>query len=90
MSTSFADPALGYFGLLRLAHPKSFSIAYRALFRIWLMGKSMSFTRHFARDQDGSVLVEATVLIPILFVFLLGAVDFLMAFYQWSAAVKAA
>ena len=53
------------------------------------MGELMSFTRHFARDQDGSVLVETTVLIPILLVFLLGAVDFLMAFYQWSAAVKA-
>ena len=53
------------------------------------MGKSMSFTRHFSRDQDGGVLVETTVLIPILLVFLLGAVDFLFAFYQWSAAIKA-
>ena len=53
------------------------------------MGKTMSFTRHFARDHDGSVLVETTILIPILFIFLLGAVDFSLAFYQWSAATKA-
>ena len=53
------------------------------------MGKSMSFSRCFARDQAGSVLVETTVLIPIVFVFLLGAVDFLMAFYQWNLATKA-
>ena len=53
------------------------------------MGKSMSFTRLFARDQDGSVLVEATVMIPILLVFLLGAVDFLFAFYQLERRDKA-
>jgi Flp pilus assembly protein TadG len=49
----------------------------------------MSFRRYFPRDQAGSVLVETTVLIPIVFVFLLGAVDFLMAFYQWNLATKA-
>ena len=53
------------------------------------MGELMSFTRHFARDQDGSVLVEATVLIPILLVFLLGAVDFSLAFYNGALATKA-
>jgi Flp pilus assembly protein TadG len=53
------------------------------------VGKSMSFTRQFRRDQAGSVLVETTVLIPIVFVFLLGSVDFLMAFYQWNIATKA-
>lgn len=41
------------------------------------------------RDEIGGVFVEATVLIPILFVFLLGSVDFLYAFYQWTAATKA-
>ena len=41
------------------------------------------------RDEAGGALVEATVLIPILFVFLLGSVDFLYAFYQWTAATKA-
>src|SRR5437762_14009292 len=40
-------------------------------------------------DQNGGVLVEATVMIPILFLFVLGAVDFLFAFYQWNAAAKA-
>jgi Flp pilus assembly protein TadG len=49
----------------------------------------MSFSRRLARDRAGSVLVETTVLIPIVFVFLLGAVDFLMAFYQWNLATKA-
>ena len=53
------------------------------------MDKSMFFTRHLAHNQDGSVLVETTVLIPILLVFLLGAVDFSLAFYQWSVATKA-
>jgi Flp pilus assembly protein TadG len=41
------------------------------------------------RDESGGPLVEATVLIPILFVFILGAVDFLYAFSQWTAAAKA-
>ena len=45
--------------------------------------------RRLWRDQAGGALVEATVLIPILFVFLLGSVDFLYAFYQWTAATKA-
>ena len=43
----------------------------------------------FARNQDGGVLVEATVMITILFVFVLGSIDFLFAFYQWNAASKA-
>lgn len=41
------------------------------------------------RDEAGGALVEATVLIPILFVFLFGLVDFLYAFTQWTAATKA-
>lgn len=49
----------------------------------------MSFTRSFARDQAGGVLVETTVLIPILLVFVLGAIDFSLAFYQWNLATKA-
>ena len=28
-------------------------------------------------------------MIPIIFLFLLGAIDFLFAFYQWNAAAKA-
>jgi Flp pilus assembly pilin Flp len=41
------------------------------------------------RDQSGAVLVEATVMMTIMFVFILGAIDFLFAFYQWNAAAKA-
>jgi hypothetical protein len=43
----------------------------------------------FSRDNDGSVLVEATIMITIMFVFVLGSIDFLFAFYQWNAATKA-
>ena len=45
--------------------------------------------RQFVRDSDGAVLVEATVMMTVLFVFVLGGIDFLFAFYQWNAAVKA-
>ncbi len=45
--------------------------------------------RRLWSDQTGGAFVEAAVLIPILFVFLLGSVDFLNAFYQWTAATKA-
>jgi Flp pilus assembly protein TadG len=41
----------------------------------------------FARDNNGAVLVEATIMMTIMFV--LGSVDFLFAFYQWNAAAKA-
>jgi hypothetical protein len=40
-------------------------------------------------DETGGVLVEATVMLVILFVFVLGSIDFLMAMYQWNAATKA-
>src|SRR5262249_50349291 len=41
------------------------------------------------RDQNGGVLVEVTVMFPIIFMFVLGAIDFLFAFYEWNAAAKA-
>jgi Flp pilus assembly protein TadG len=41
-------------------------------------------------DERGGVLVEATIMLVIMFVFVLGSVDFLMAMYQWNAAAKAA
>jgi Flp pilus assembly pilin Flp len=44
----------------------------------------------FARDNNGAVLVEATIMMTIMFVLILGSVDFLFAFYQWNAAAKAA
>ena len=43
----------------------------------------------FTRDNNGGVLVEATIMITIVFVFVLGSIDFLFAFYQWNAATKA-
>jgi len=44
----------------------------------------------FIRDDNGGVLVEATVMITVMFVLVLGSIDFLFAFYQWNAAAKAA
>jgi Flp pilus assembly protein TadG len=40
-------------------------------------------------DEGGAVLVEVTVMMALIFVFVLGAIDFLFAFYQWNAASKA-
>lgn len=40
-------------------------------------------------DERGGVLVEATTMISIIFIFITGSVDFLYAFYQWNAAAKA-
>jgi len=48
------------------------------------------FAMRFVRDQEGGPLVEATIMIPILLTFLLGSVDFLLAFVQWNQAAKAA
>jgi hypothetical protein len=45
--------------------------------------------RQSLRDHDGSVLVEVTVVMTIMLVFILGSIDFLFAFYQWNAAAKA-
>src|SRR5258708_1294157 len=43
----------------------------------------------FMRDQNGGPLIEAAIMIPILFMFLLGSVDFLNAYTQWNQATKA-
>ena len=40
-------------------------------------------------DQRSAVLVEITIMLVILFIFVLGCIDFLMAMYQWNAAAKA-
>src|SRR6266550_7383984 len=42
-----------------------------------------------ARDQAGAVLVEVTIVMTIMLVFLLGSIEFLFVFYQWNAAAKA-
>jgi TadE-like protein len=44
---------------------------------------------HSIHDQDGAVLVEVTVVMTIMFVFILGSIEFLFALYQWNAATKA-
>jgi hypothetical protein len=45
--------------------------------------------KYFLRDQQGSVLVEVTIMLSIALVLVLGAIDFLLLFYQWNAAAKA-
>jgi len=45
--------------------------------------------KYFLRDQQGSVLVEVTIILSITLVLVLGAIDFLLLFYQWNAAAKA-
>jgi hypothetical protein len=51
--------------------------------------RSASLARRLGCDERGGVLVEVTVMIPIVFIFVLGSIDFLFAFYQWNAAAKA-
>lgn len=46
-------------------------------------------TLKLIRDIDGSVLVEATLMLTIMIFFVLGSIDFLLAFYEWNAASKA-
>src|SRR6516165_2521925 len=45
--------------------------------------------KYFLRDQQGSVLVEVTIMLSATLVLVLGAIDFLLLFYQWNAAAKA-
>ena len=40
-------------------------------------------------DERGGALLETTIMLTILLIFILGSVDFLMAIYQWNAAGKA-
>jgi len=42
-----------------------------------------------ARDDRGAVLVEVSIVMTIMLVFLLGAIEFLFVFYQRNAAAKA-
>ena len=48
----------------------------------------MMFLR-LIRDKSGSVLVEATIMLTLMIFFVLGSIDFLLAFYEWNAATKA-
>src|SRR5580700_3428160 len=45
--------------------------------------------RHAIRDDNGAVLVEVTVVMTIMFVFILGSIEFLFALFQWNSATKA-
>jgi Flp pilus assembly pilin Flp len=45
--------------------------------------------RRFARDDDGATLVEFTIVMMVVFLLVLGFVDFGYALYQWNAASKA-
>lgn len=45
--------------------------------------------KQFLRGNDGAVLVEVTVVMTIMLVFILGSIEFLFVFYQWNAATKA-
>ena len=48
-----------------------------------------SAVARLVRDEAGAVLVEVTVVMVLIFIFILGSVDFLFAFYQWNAVSKA-
>jgi hypothetical protein len=45
--------------------------------------------RAIALDERGAVLVEVSVVMTIMLVFLLGSIEFLLVFYQRNAAAKA-
>ena len=44
----------------------------------------------FLRDVTGSVLVESTIVVPILLLLVLGTIDATYLFFEWSLANKAA
>jgi Flp pilus assembly protein TadG len=45
--------------------------------------------RRLAGDTQGAVLVEVTITLIIMLVFVFGSIEFLFLFYQWNAASKA-
>ncbi|RRI03084.1 pilus assembly protein [Mesorhizobium tamadayense] len=45
--------------------------------------------RRFARSEDGATMVEMAIVSTLLFMLVLGFVDFGFALYQWNAATKA-
>jgi Flp pilus assembly pilin Flp len=51
--------------------------------------RSVMSAKYFLRDQQGAVMVEVTIMLSITLVLVLGAIDFLLLFYQWNAAAKA-
>ncbi len=51
--------------------------------------KQSAFAHRLAHDTQGAVLVEVTITLTIMLVFVLGSIEFLVLFYQWNAASKA-
>ena len=45
--------------------------------------------RYLFRDQSGAVMVEVTIVSTIMFLLVLGAIDFLFLLYQWNVAARA-
>src|SRR5439155_12772422 len=82
-------------GLFRISAPGSsghFRLPLRA--RHWIgmnvMDRWPSLSAsNLVVDERGAVLVEVTVVMTIMLVFLLGAIEFLFVFYQRNAAAKA-
>src|SRR6266851_9732643 len=83
----FRRPGIGIFRLSWTWDSQHFCFPFGTLDRTRLM--KMKTLLRFMRDQDGGLLVEVAVMIPIMFTFLLGSIDFLNAYYQWNAATKA-
>src|SRR4051794_20989082 len=46
-------------------------------------------SKHVLSDQGGALLVEVSIMLPLIFVLVLGSVDFLFLFFQWNRAAKA-
>lgn len=45
--------------------------------------------RKLAKDTDGAAMVEFTIILTLFVIFLLGSVDFFLAYYQWNRVTKA-
>jgi hypothetical protein len=54
-----------------------------------VMDRGLSMLKAIAEDERAAVLVEVSVVMTIMLVFLLGSIEFLLAFYQRNAAAKA-
>ena len=53
------------------------------------LDKQTMLVWRLADDLEGAVLVEVTITLVIMLVFVLGSIEFLFLFYQWNAASKA-
>ena len=78
--------AAGLLGIFRFRLQERHRHAFRALDRTKLMTMRL---KPLWGDERGGALLETTIMLTILLIFILGSVDFLMAMYQWNAAGKA-